>query len=360
MPLDDTVFVTGFPGFIAGRLLERLAIEGARLLLLVQSCFVDRARVQLERIAHQTGNPLSNFRILEGDIAKTDLGLTRQDLEIARSQATVIFHLAAIYDLAVARDVAIQVNVGGTKNLNAFAQALPNLRHYHYVSTCYIAGKRKGRILETELQHAAGFRNYYEESKYLAEIEVDALKSALPITIHRPAVVCGDSKTGETAKYDGVYYLIHYLRKWPSLLRLFNIGNHDVSLNLVPVDFVVDAMVALARDPRAIGKTLQLADPNPVATHELFNTIARRLKGSDSRMTVPASVVHFILMLPPSPRITGLPHHGVPYFFLKQTYDTKQARELLEPHDLRCPPFSSYADTIVDYAVSHPVLDASS
>ncbi len=356
MPLDETVFITGFPGFIAGRLLERLAREGGRFLLLVQPPFGDRARAELERIAHQSGNSLSNFRILEGDIAKTDLGLTRQDLEIARSQATVIFHLAAIYDLAVARDVAIQVNVGGTKNVNAFAQSLPNLRHYHYVSTCYVAGKREGRILETELQHTAGFRNYYEESKYLAEIEVDALKSALPITIHRPAVVCGDSKTGETAKYDGVYYLIHYLRKWPSLLRLFNIGNHDVSLNLVPVDFVVDAIVALARDPRAIGKTLQLADPNPLTTHELFNTIARRLKGSGSRITVPAPVVQFTLMLPPSPRMTDLPHHGVPYFFLKQTYDTKQARELLEPHDLRCPPFPSYADTIVDYAVSHPVL----
>ena len=170
--------------------------------------------------------------------------------------------------------------------------------------------------------------------------------------VHRPAVVCGDS-IRETAKYDGVYYLIHYLRKWPSVLKLFNIGNREVSLNLVPVDFVVDSMAALVRDPRAIGKTIQLADPNPLTTHELFNTIARRLKGSGSRFTVPAPLVQFSLMLPPSPRITDLPHHGVPYFFLKQTYDTRQASLLLEPHDLRCPPFSSYADTIIDYAVSH-------
>jgi hypothetical protein len=124
----------------------------------------------------------------------------------------------------------------------------------------------------------------------------------------------------------------------------------------VPVDFVVDSLVALARNPRAIGKTIQLADPNPLTTHELFNTIARCLKGSGSRITVPASLVQFSLMLPPSPRITDLPHHAVPYFFLKQTYDTGQAGELLEPHNLSCPPFSSYAATIVDYAVSHPVL----
>lgn len=356
MSLDETVLITGFPGFIAGRLLERLAREGGQFYLLVQSSFVERARLELQRIAHQTGNPLSNFRVLEGDIAQPNLGMSQGDLAIARSQPTVIFHLAAIYDLAVGRNLAMQVNVAGTRNVNQFAQSLPDLRHYHYISTCYVAGKRKGRILETELKHEAGFRNYYEESKYLAEVEVEALKSRLPITIHRPAVVCGDSKTGETAKYDGIYYLIHYLRKWPSVLKIFNIGNREVCLNLVPVDFVVDSMAALVRDPQAIGKTTQLADPNPLTTHELFNTIARRLKGSGSRITVPASIVQFSLMLPPSPRITDLPHHAVPYFFLKQTYDTRQASALLEPHNLRCPPFATYADTIVDYAVAHPVL----
>lgn len=356
MSLDETVFITGFPGFIAGRLVERLAKEGGRFLILVQSAFADRARAELERISRQTGNPLSHFRILEGDIAQSNLGISRDELTTARSQATVIFHLAAIYDLAVARDIAMRINVEGTRNVNQFAQSSLNLRHYHYVSTCYVAGKRKGRILETELEHQAGFRNYYEESKYLAEVQVEGLKSKLPITIHRPSVVCGDSQTGETAKYDGIYYLINYLRKWPSVLKFFNIGNREVSLNLVPVDFVVNSMAALVRDPRAIGKTIQLADPNPLTTHELFNTIARRLKGGGSRVTVPASTVQFSLMLPPSPRITGLPHHGVPYFFLKQTYDTRQAGELLESHNLRCPPFSSYANTIVDYAVSHPVL----
>ncbi len=312
--------------------------------------------LSLSELLIRLEQPCSNFHILEGDITQPNLGMTQSDLAIASSQPTVIFHLAAIYDLAVVRDLAMQVNVAGTRNVNEFAQSLPNLRHYHYVSTCYVAGKRKGRILETELEHTAGFRNYYEESKYLAEMEVEALKSSLPITIHRPAVVCGDSKTGETAKYDGIYYLIHYLRKWPSVLRLFNIGNRKVTLNLVPVDFIVDSIAALARDPRAIGKTIQLADPDPLTTYDLFNTIARRLKGSGSRLTVPASIVQFSLMLPPSPRITDLPHHAVPYFFLEQTYDTGQASALLGPHNLRCLPFSSYADTIVDYAASHPML----
>ena len=356
MAFDETVFLTGFPGFIAGRLLKHRAQGDARFLLLVQPQLLERAHRELEQLAHQTEKPLSNFLILEGDITQTNLGLSSTNLELARSEATTIFHLAAIYDLAVAREIAMKVNVDGTRNVNDFARAIPKLRRYNYISTCYVAGKRSGAILETELQHDAGFRNFYEESKYLAEVEVDALKSELPITIHRPSIVCGDSVTGETAKYDGVYYLIHYLRKWPSVLRLLNIGNSDVTLNLVPVDFVVEAMVTLAKDEGAVGKTFQIADPNPLTTHDLFNTIARCLTGKESSFTIPGALVEPGLMLPFSPAISGLPHHGVPYFFLKQSYDTTQARELLEPRGLRCPPFASYVGTIVDYVISHPVL----
>lgn len=250
----------------------------------------------------------------------------------------------------------MRINVGGTRNVNQLAQSLSALRHYHYVSTCYVAGKRTGRIFENELRHDAGFRNYYEETKYLAETEVEYLKSQLPLTIHRPSVVCGDSRTGETAKYDGIYYLIVYLLKWPSVLSNFNIGNDDVSLNLVPVDFVVEAMATLATDANAVGKTLQLADPNPLTTRELFNMIARHLVGKEARITVPARLVESSLMLPPSPALSGLPHHGVPYFFLMQNYDTTQAQQLLTPHGVTCPPFSSYVKTIVDYAANHPQL----
>jgi thioester reductase-like protein len=261
-----------------------------------------------------------------------------------------------MYDLAVAHDPALRVNLDGTRKVNAFARSLRSLRHYHYVSTCYVAGKREGRILETELQHDAGFRNYYEETKYLAELEVESLKGELPVTIHRPAVVCGDARTGETAKYDGIYYLIHYLLKWPAGLSAFNIGNSEVALNLVPVDFVVEAMAILARDELCVGKTLQLADPNPLTTRELFNTIARVIAGREALLTLPAALVQTSLMLPLAPKLTGLPHSAVPYFFLKQTYDAAQARELLAPHGVSCPPFNSYVEKIVDYAKRHPVL----
>jgi thioester reductase-like protein len=362
MPDRETLFITGFPGFIANRLLERLARKRETnprdFILLVQPSLLSRAREEIQRISQLSGRNVSDFQIVEGDISVPRLALSDADLELVQQKTTRVFHLAAVYDLAVPKALAMRVNAGGTRNVVDLARSFPKLRQFHHVSTCYVAGKREGVILETELKHNAGYRNFYEESKYLAELEVDSAKNELPITIHRPAVVCGDSQTGETGKYDGVYYLIHYLLRWPGGLSLMNIGNHVVSLNLVPVDFVVDAMAALAFDERAIGKTLQLADPSPLTTNQLFNAIAKSIDDHRSRITAPAKLVRFFLMLPPSPRITGLPHHAVPYFFVKQLYDTTQAQELLAPHGIRCPPFESYVDRIVDYARRHPVITA--
>jgi thioester reductase-like protein len=356
LALDETIFMTGFPGFIAGRLVERLARDGARFLLLVQPAFAERARAEIAQLSEKTGATADRFRVLEGDITREDLGLSAPDLERARGEATVLFHLAAVYDLAVAREVGVRVNVEGTRNVNRLALTLPHLKRYHYVSTCYVAGRRTGLILESELRHEAGFRNFYEETKYLAELEVEALKRELPVTIHRPSVVCGDSRTGETAKYDGVYYLIHYLRMWPGALSLANIGNADVRLNVVPVDFVVEAMAALASDDASAGETVQLADPEPLTTEELFDIIARRLAGRESLLTLPAPVVRTSLNLPLNEKVTGLPRVGVPYFFLRQTYDTARATALLAPRGLRCPRFPDYVPALLDFVERNPRL----
>ena len=175
--MGDLVFLTGFPGFIATRLLKRLARDDLRFVLLVQPGLVQQAEEEVSDIARQMSRDITDFQLAVGDIAQPHLGLNDADLQIIRSQSNIVFHLAAIYDLAVARDVALRVNLEGTRNVNGFVRTLPNLKHYHYVSTCYVAGKRKGVIRETELRHDAGFRNHYEESKYLAELEVENLRT---------------------------------------------------------------------------------------------------------------------------------------------------------------------------------------
>ncbi|MFN2480141.1 MAG: SDR family oxidoreductase [Pyrinomonadaceae bacterium] len=356
MTTDETIFLTGFPGFIAGRLIERLAAGGGKFLLLVQPAFVGRARDEIARLSSAAGASADRFRIVEGDITKDKLGMSAADYSAAVNETTAIFHLAAVYDLGVERDLATRVNLEGTRGINRFSRAVENLKRYHYVSTCYVAGRRAGLIREDELRHTAGFRNHYEETKYLAEIEVDELKRELPVTVHRPAVVCGDSQTGETAKYDGVYYLIKYLLMQPKLLSLANIGNRDVHLNVVPVDFVVESIAALARDERAAGATVQLADPQPLTTYELFETIAHALARRGSFVTVPPALVQKSLAFKVSEKLTGLPRVGAPYFFVKQTYDTARAQALLAPHGIACPPFPTYVNALIDFVEKHPKL----
>ncbi|HEY0429055.1 MAG TPA: SDR family oxidoreductase [Pyrinomonadaceae bacterium] len=356
MSYSQTIFLTGFPGFIAARLVERLARADTQFFLLVQPQFVESAIKSVENISEKSGTPLENFALIEGDITAENLGMSAYDLAVLKDETTDVFHLAAAYDLAVEKDLAYAVNVEGTKNVNELVKSLPNLRRYNYVSTCYVAGNRSGSILETELEHNAGFRNFYEETKYLAETEVEALKDDFPVTIFRPSVVVGDSQTGETAKYDGIYYLIHYLRKSPALLRFINVGNKRVKLNLVPVDYVVEALAALAGDENALGKTVALADPNPLTTEQLFEAISETMTGKKSVFTPPPRIVEYSLSLPVSPPITGLPLAGVPYFFISQTYDTSIAGELLAAHDIACPDFRSYVKNLLAFVEKNPKL----
>ena len=356
MNFSETIFLTGFPGFIGEKLVRRLAKPDTQFFLLVQTDFLEKAILNVKNIAAETGTALENFVLIEGDITKKNLDISETDLETVRAQTTDIYHLAAIYDLEVAKNPAFLVNVEGTKNVNEFAKSLPNLHRYNYISTCYVAGKRTGEILENELEHKAGFRNFYEETKYLAEMEVEKLKTELPVTIFRPSVVVGDSITGETAKYDGIYYVILYLKKFPALLRLVNVGNNSVRLNLVPVDFVVEGIAALAKDESATGKTIALADPHPLTTQAICDAISEAVTGKKSVLTPPMKLVEFSLGLPISPAISGLPLSGVPYFFLAQTYDTHNADELLSAHNVTCPSFKNYAKNLVKFVEEHPKL----
>ena len=352
----ESIFLTGFPGFIAERLVEKLAKSETQFFLLVQPQFVEKAMAAVEEIAEATETPLESFSLLDGDITQPGLGISDADLETIQFETTDVYHLAAAYDLAVAKDIAYRVNLDGTKNVNDFVCSVKNLRRYNYVSTCYISGKRTGDILETDLEHNAGFRNNYEETKYLAEIEVERLKATLPVTIYRPSVVVGDSRTGETTKYDGIYYLIHYLRKAPILLRIMNVGNNNVRLNLVPVDFVVDAIAALAHDRDAVGKSIALADPDPLTTAALFDAIAKDLSGRKSEFVLPPRFAEWFLNTRISPVITGLPHSGVPYFFVSQNYDTRVADQLLDGHDIKCPRFGDYVGNLLDFIDEFPTL----
>src|SRR5215203_1806065 len=133
MEFKETIFLTGFPGFIAERLVERLAAQHRQQLLLVQSSFVQASIQRIEGISERTGVPLENFALIEGDITWHGLGIPSEDAELVRETAAHVFHVAAVYDLKVSREVALAVNLEGTRNVNALVKAMPDLKRYSYV-----------------------------------------------------------------------------------------------------------------------------------------------------------------------------------------------------------------------------------
>src|SRR4051794_34277795 len=140
MLFRETIFLTGFPGFIASRLVERLAKSDTQFFLLVQPQLIDQAMEEIEDIAEATTTRLENFVIVEGDITYPNLGISPDDLATIRAETTDVFHLAAVYDLAIAKEPAVNVNLEGTKNVNTLVRSIKGLRRYNYVSTCYVAG----------------------------------------------------------------------------------------------------------------------------------------------------------------------------------------------------------------------------
>src|SRR5262245_16907282 len=202
------VLFTGFPGFIGMRLLPRLMelAPGARFRCLVQSRFLDAAREGIAQIESAHPQARGRIDVVTGDITVPGLGLAADEARALRGGLTAAHHLAAVYDLAVTRELGLKVNLDGTRNVLRFLSECPRLERLHYVSTCYVSGTATGIFRETDLDMGQSFKNHYEETKFLAEVEV--ARAGLPVTIYRPSIVVGDSRTGETGKFDGPYFTL--------------------------------------------------------------------------------------------------------------------------------------------------------
>jgi thioester reductase-like protein len=346
--MHRTLLLTGFPGFLAGRLVPRLLAddEEARIVALVEPRMVERAR----RLAPD------GVDVQPGDITDPRLGLDERTYERLASEVSAVFHLAAVYDLAVGADLAERVNVQGTQHVVDFCRRCTNLERHHYISTAYVAGLRSGRVLEDELAEGQDFKNFYESTKFAAEVIVRASMDEIPTTIYRPAIVVGDSQTGETQKFDGPYYL---MRAMSAPGPIVQIGRGDASFNVVPVDFVVDAIAAGARDHGATGHTLHLVDPEPVSSTELSRLLAREYKGKEPSLRMPPAMVDRSLRFKAIRKVFGgTPRQSIVYLNHPVSFDTTQASEILGRNGLRCPRFPEYVGNMVRFFAEHQDDDA--
>ena len=344
------VFFTGFPGFIGTRVVKRLLADDpeVRVAALVEGRMADRAR---EAAAKLDGG--DRVEVLEGDIADRRLGLSAEQRERLTAEVTVAYHLAAIYDLAVPSEIAQKVNVDGTGNVLDLLADCERLERHNYVSTAYVAGDRTGHVYEHELIMGQGFKNHYESTKFQAEVWVRHSMDRIPTTIYRPAIVVGDSRTGETQKFDGPYYI---LRTVARTMRgpIPKFGKAAAPFNVVPVDFVVDALAAGASDPESVGETLHLVDPDPITASELANMLALEYAGKEPAYKVPPKAVEVSLRSKTVRKaFHGAPSQSIVYLNHPVKFDTRRAEALLNRVGIRCPRFEEYVGPIVSFFKEH-------
>jgi thioester reductase-like protein len=353
-----TVFFTGFPGFLGVELLPRVLARRADdvAVCLVQPKFVALARRRVEELEAANARLAGRIRLVEGDITREGLGLA--DPAAAASDVVEVYHLAAIYDLSVAREVGLRVNGHGTRHVLDFAERAPRLARLHYVSTCYVSGSHPGLFTEADLEVGQRFNNFYEETKYLAEVDVRArMRGGLPATIFRPAITVGDSGTGATQKYDGPYFVIQWVLRQPALAVLPTVGDLTAEVNVVPRDFVVAAIAHLAGLDTARGKTYQLADPRPLRVREMLEEVERATGKRIVKVPLPTGVAKAALRYVPGVHaLLRMPADAIDYFVHPTRYDTRNATADLAGSGISCPPFPSYVDRLVGYVRAHPDL----
>jgi nucleoside-diphosphate-sugar epimerase len=367
--------LTGWPGFVAKPLLRRFLAERprARVTCLVEDARRGDAEAELARLP---AGDRKRVRLAFGDVRKMDLGLAGLEIDALRD-VTHVLHLAAIQSAHADARLLDSVNVDGVRNTLALARELPALRCFVHFSSCFVAGDRQGVILEEELDDVPAARSAYEDSKMRGEKLARAAMADLPVVVVRPSVIVGDSTTGEIDRFDGVYAMGILVVTSPLGVPLPLPGPGTGPLHVVPVDYLTRAVLHLADEPRAIGRTFHVVDPNPLSARMVYALIAQ--KAGKKVPTLPRSLSSSMALAAAARRAGTLasqmasqvaaavggslsstfPSGGlervrrsaaaVELFDRFVVYNAANTAALLAGTDILCPRFDTYADALVRF-----------
>jgi NAD(P)-dependent dehydrogenase (short-subunit alcohol dehydrogenase family) len=345
-----TYFVTGATGFIGKRLMERLLERKGTIYVLVRQQSVDKVTAQW-----------SDKRVVPvvGDLAAPLLGVDPSALKGVKH----VFHLAALYDMTAPDEDNERANVTGTRNTVALANALGTT--LHHVSSVAVAGEQRGLFREDHFAEGQKLPSAYHRTKYDAEALVRA-EATVPFRVYRPAVVVGDSRTGEMDKIDGPYYFFtaikkvrHLLPEWVPLL-----GPELGWTNIVPVDFVAAALDHIAHQPGLDGQAFHLTDPRGIRVGEALNAFAKAASAPRLAIRVdtalldllPKGVLSMLFKLPQLREVRrtvladlGIPEEVIGHMALVPQFDTRDTERALAGSGIAVPALESYADKLWDY-----------
>jgi thioester reductase-like protein len=347
---SKVVLLTGFPtSLLARKLVSRLLDASPDVAV---KCLVPDAQLDAARQAVSALPKPSRARVefVKGEPSSMDFGMSgRRYLALARS-VSVVHHCAGVWHGAVSREKAERANITSAGEVVDLALAgAGRIERVVHWSSALLNGARSGRVSEGELVRPSAFRSVIDETRFRAEQLMRDAMSQLPITILRPSILVGDSKTGEIDQLDGPYLLVLLMLSAPADLRVPLPGRGDQPLDLVPLDYVVDAGVAIANDVRSAGRTFHLIDPNPLTVRRVFELIADATGRHRPRGHLPTNLAAALLRAPGVERFSHIPRTFLEQLATNVIYDARNTRELLAGTGIECPSAATYLKVMVDH-----------
>lgn len=343
--LGRSVLVTGFPGRQpAVHLVRELVAQGE----LSVCCVVTEAREAraIELLSTLPPQARDRVSLWVGDPRSMDLGLSGEEFARLAEHVEVIHHCGSITDSAGTPEEAAG-NLRAAAEILELAEAAPRLKRLVCWSSATVSGNREGFVKETDLDDAMGFRNPVEESLYRMERMFGESANELPIVILRPALIVGDSVTGEVEDLNGLYLLIRFLLSAPEDYRIPTPSRTGVRISAVPVDYAVKAGLRIAAHENAIGRTFHIVDPKPVTVQYALRLFAEATGRPAPREHDPLNLATALMRAPGLQRFRSTTRAFLDQLKTDVIYDDRNARELLAGTGVLCPDLESYVDTMV-------------
>jgi thioester reductase-like protein len=361
---QKTILITGATGFLGIYITRELFHAGFSLKLLIRETNGIPARERfltelpfciLEEFFYNP--PFDRIEIISGDILRYNLGLHIKSYTRLAETVDEVFHCAATTKFNDEPDALNQTNVLGTEHISMFC-ITKKPKRLHYISTAYVAGKRRDTVLETELDKGQLFNNAYEKSKFDAEKNLAEFtgRHHLPYTIYRPSIITGDSTTGYTKNYDNIYVfgkeLIHLKNRTtqniikktdampngfvPPHAPLRVPGDRYGTINLIPVDYAAQTIKTISLRPESINNTFQVVNPSPPTVGELAEWIKVSTNINNLKIVPPEE----FNMAPPTLQeelLVKKIRAFQPYMFGEPNFDSTNTRKILSGTGIACP-----------------------
>ena len=358
-------FVTGATGFIGKRLVKKLLQrKGAKVYFLIRK----ESAGKLAALREYWGVGAARAVAVHGDLTRKKLGVSAEDSKKLKGEITHFYHLAAVYDLQADEESQIAVNIGGTRNAVEFAKAI-EAGHFHHVSSIAAAGLYEGVFREDMFEEAENCEHPYFRTKHESE-KIVRQECTRPWTVFRPAMVVGHSVTGEMDKIDGPYYFFKLIQRIRKLLPPWMpmVGLEGGRINIVPVDFVVDALDCISHHERAGGKCFHLVDPVGYRVGDVLDIFSKAAHAPRMNLFINAALLGFIpkavrkglMALAPVRRMRqaimtdlGLPEDILAFVNYPTRFDCRETLAALKGSGIACPNLHDYAWRLWDYWERH-------